>query len=162
MKDVYNTRLNKNINTDTNNDKTIKILSFALDDQEYGIDISYISTVIENEYSVTRVPGAPKFIKGVINLRGDIVPIMELRSKLKLPLTEDTIDTKVIVVDFNEILLGIKVDKVHEVIEIPKSSIEPLSRISNEEISEYYQGISKVGERIITLIDVEKLLKIES
>jgi len=159
MKDTYGTKLNKNVGTDSNIDKTMKALSFALDDQEYGIDISYIVTVIENEYTVTRVPGAPEFIKGVINLRGDIVPIMELRSKLRLPLIEDTIDTKVIVVDYNEVLLGIKVDKVNEVIEISRSSIEPISRISNEETSQYYQGISKVGEKVITLIDIGKIIE---
>jgi len=160
MVNIYNTKINKDTGVNTNNDKTIKVLSFVLDDKEYGIDINYITTVIENDYSITRVPGTPKFIKGVINLRGDIVPIMELRNKLKLPPVEDTIDTKVIVVDFNEVLLGIKVDKVNEVIEIPKSSFEPLSSISDDENLEYYQGISKVGDKIIILIDIEKIIEI--
>ncbi|NMB98231.1 MAG: chemotaxis protein CheW [Clostridiaceae bacterium] len=159
MKDTYNVKIDKDINEGLNKDKRTKILSFVIGDQEYGIDISYITTIIENKFLITRVPGAPEYIKGVINLRGDIVPIMELRRKLKLPCVEDTPDTKVIVIDFQEILLGIKVDQVNEVIEISDSSVETISGISDDEISEYYKGICKIGDKVVILFDIENIIK---
>ena len=83
---------------------------------------------------------------------------MELRRK-QLPCVEDTPDTKVIVIDFQEILLGIKVDQVNEVIEISDSSVETISGISDDEISEYYKGICKIGDKVVILFDIENIIK---
>ena len=159
MGDVYNSLLNKNMNKNLNNEKKQKILTFAMAGQEYGIDINYITTIIENEYPITRVPGAPKFIKGVINLRGDIVTIMELRHKLKLPSIEDTNETKIIVVNFEEIALGIKVDQVDEVVEILANSIEAITDISDKDISQYFSGLCKLNKRVIILLNIENIIK---
>lgn len=159
MKDTYNIELSSSSGKSKVEDIRTKLLSFSIGNQEYGIDISYITTIIENEYSVTRVPGAPEYIQGVINLRGDIVPIMDLRNKLKLPSVEDTPETKVIVVDFEGVVLGIKVDQVNEVIEISGTSIETISGITDEESSEYYYGISKIGDKVVILIDIQKIVQ---
>lgn len=159
MKDTYNIELISRSWKNKDEDKRIKLLSFTIGNQEYGIDISYITTIIENEYSVTRVPRAPEYIEGVINLRGDIVPIMDLRNKLRLDSVEDTPETKIIVVDFEGTVLGIKVDKVNEVIEISNTSVETISGISDEESSEYYSGISKIGDKVVILIDIAKIVQ---
>jgi len=159
MKDTNKGELDKNLGENLDKAKTQKVLSFMFGNQEYGINISYITTIIENEYPITRVPGAPDYINGVINLRGDIVPIMELRRKLKLPSIDDTQETKIIVVNFKDITIGIKVEQVNQVIEIHRNSIEIVSGISYEDCSEYFSGLCKVNDRVIILIDIEKVIK---
>lgn len=140
-------------------DNIMQVLSFKLGEEEYGTDISNISTIIENNLPITRVPGTPDFIKGVVNLRGDIVPIMELRQKLNLPTVEDTEDTKIIVVNINEMIVGIKVDRVIEVLQIDKEFIGEASDMGKGKSGEYFTGLFKFKERIIVLMNAEKLIK---
>jgi len=139
--------------------KYLQVLTLKLGDDEYGIDISKITTIIENNYSVTRVPGAPEYIQGVINLRGDIVPVMELRKKLKLAHAEDTEETKIIVVNVEDMMVGIKVDKVLEVIQLDRKSIDEISSADDEEVKGYFMGLGKYNDRVIILINAEKLVK---
>ncbi|HOJ09602.1 MAG TPA: chemotaxis protein CheW [Clostridiales bacterium] len=138
---------------------SFKLLSFTLGTQEYGIDISFISTIVENNYSITRVPGTSDCMKGVINLRGDIVPVMDLRTRINLPGVEDTQETKIIIVNMEEYSVGIKVDQVNKVIEINKSTIEKVSGISGEDSSDFFSGLVKCDDRLIILLDIEEIAK---
>ncbi|NSW89863.1 MAG: purine-binding chemotaxis protein CheW [Firmicutes bacterium] len=138
----------------------IQVLSFKLGEDEYGMDIRNITTIIENNLPITRVPGVPPYIKGVINLRGDIVPVLELRRKLNLQPVEDTEDTKIIVVDIDDMTVGIKVDRVLEVVQLDKECIEEVSGIGDENSRDYFSGLGRIKDRVIILMDIEKVIRI--
>jgi purine-binding chemotaxis protein CheW len=140
-------------------DTDILVLSFSLGDDEYGMDIRNIDTIIENNLPVTRVPGAPYYIKGVINLRGNVVPVLDLRSKLGFQPVKDKEETKIIVVNIDDMAVGIKVDRVLEVIEINKNCMEEASGMGDGNSNKYYQAIGKINDKMIILLDAEKVIK---
>ncbi|NJD02278.1 MAG: purine-binding chemotaxis protein CheW [Ruminiclostridium sp.] len=137
-----------------------KFLVFKLGDEEYGIDIQKIATIIEKDMSVTRVPGTPVFLKGVINLRGEIVPIIHLHTRFGLSGNEDTEKTRIVIVRFDEIIVGIIVDSIAEVIELNGESIENVTNFSGVFSAEYLYGVGKIEGRIITLLNLEKLVSL--
>jgi purine-binding chemotaxis protein CheW len=141
----------------TVNKETKQFVVFKVGDQEFGADIHKVS-IIEKPMSAARVPTTPKYIKGVINLRGEIIPIMSMRLKFDLPEIEETEDTRVIIFKFNEITLGILVDLVDEVISVSENDIESVTSITNDRSLDYIIGIAKVDGRIITLLNIEKLI----
>ena len=100
-------------------------------------------TIIERLLTITRVPKTPPYIKGVINLRGDIIPVMELRTRLDIPEIEKDDDTRIIIIDVNKISYGIIVDSVSEVIEIDEAQIESPSGIINDISMDYVNGVAK-------------------
>lgn len=136
-----------------------QFIIFKLGKEEYGIDIKKITT-IEQMKTITRVPKIPVFIKGVINLRGEIIPIMDLRTKFGLPKGEETEDSRIIIVKIEEEPVGIIVDAVAEVISLTDELIENVSNFSNELSMEYILGVGKVDDRIITLLNIEKLVSL--
>jgi len=139
------------------NEKTKQFIVFKLGKEEYGIDIQKITT-IEQMKTITRVPKIPVFIKGVINLRGEIIPIMDLRSKFNLPEAEETEDTRIIIVNIEEEPVGIIVDAVAEVLSLTEEAIENLNNLSTDLSMEFILGVGKVDDRIITLLNIEKLI----
>ena len=139
-------------------DKEIKqFVAFKVGDQEYGADIHKVS-IIEKNLNTARVPTTPDYIKGVVNLRGEIVTVMSLRLKFDLPEIEEDDDTRTIIFKFNEALLGIIVDAVDEVISLKESDIESVTQITNDRSLDYILGIAKVEGRLITLLNIEKLI----
>lgn len=130
---------------------------FKLANEEYGIDILRVKT-IEKMSSITRVPKTSTYVKGVINLRGEIVPIIDLREKFNLKYYEENENTRIIIVYADDVTVGLIVDSVSEVIEIDNSLIdEPPESIGNLEVSNIY-GIGKLNGRVIILLDVYKIL----
>ncbi len=139
-------------------EKEIKqFVAFKVGDQEYGADIHKVS-IIEKTLNTARVPTTPDYIKGVINLRGEIVTVMSLRLKFDLPEIEEDDDTRTIIFKFNEALLGIIVDSVDEVVSLRESDIESVTQITNDRSLDYILGIAKVEGRLITLLNIEKLI----
>ncbi len=139
-------------------DKEIKqFVAFKVGDQEYGADIHKVS-IIEKNLNTARVPTTPDYIKGVVNLRGEIVTVMSLRLKFDLPEIEEDDDTRTIIFKFNEALLGIIVDSVDEVVSLKESDIESVTQITNDRSLDYILGIAKVEGRLITLLNIEKLI----
>lgn len=139
-------------------DKEIKqFVAFKVGDQEYGADIHKVS-IIEKTLTTARVPTTPDYIKGVVNLRGEIVTVMSLRLKFGLPEIEEDDDTRTVIFKFNEALLGIIVDAVDEVISLKESDIESVTQITNDRSLDYILGIAKVEGRLITLLNIEKLI----
>lgn len=139
-------------------DKEIKqFVAFKVGDQEFGADIHKVS-IIEKTLNFARVPTAPSYIKGVVNLRGEIIPVMSLRLKFDLPEIEEDDDTRIIIFKFNEALLGIIVDAVDEVISLQESDIESVTSITNDRSLDYILGIAKVEGRLVTLLNIEKLI----
>jgi purine-binding chemotaxis protein CheW len=139
-------------------DKEIKqFVAFRVGDQEYGADIHKVS-IIERTLNTARVPTTPDYIKGVVNLRGEIVTVMSLRLKFDLPEIEVDDDTRTIIFKFNDVLLGIIVDSVDEVVSLRESDVESVTSITNDRSLDYIFGIAKVEGRLITLLNIEKLI----
>jgi purine-binding chemotaxis protein CheW len=137
-----------------------KFLTFRLGAEEYGIDIRKITTIIEKEMAIARVPKTPDYLKGVINLRGEIIPVMSLRKRFSVEEIEYTEETRIIIVKIEEITIGLIVDAVSEVIEFEDESIESISNIGGL-TTEYILGVGKKDGRIVTLLSLEKLIGIE-
>lgn len=132
---------------------------FKLDKEEYGVDIQKVTT-IERMAGIARVPKTPDYIKGVINLRGEIIPIIDIRKKFNLPSLEESEDTRIIIIKIGDISAGIIVDAVAEVTQLSEEAIETVSGLNSERSMDYILGVGKLENRIITLLDLEKLVKI--
>lgn len=137
-----------------------KYLVFRLGNEEYGIDIQKITTIIEKDMSIARVPRTPAFLKGVINLRGEIIPVIHLRIKFGLPEIQDTEETRIIIVKLEEIAVGLIVDAVAEVVELGEDSIENVTNFGDVLSAEYLYGVGKIDGRIVTLLNLEKLVSL--
>lgn len=137
--------------------ETKQYIVLNLGHEEYGIDIQKIQ-IIEKVSAITRVPKAPDFIKGVVNQRGEIIPVMSLRAKFSLPEVEYTDASRIIIVKLEDDSIGIIVDSVREVLSFSEKNIENVQNITSGPGSEYVLGVGKVDERIITLLDLKKLI----
>lgn len=138
--------------------ETKQYIVFSLGEERFGIDSLKITT-IDRMKTITRVPKTPGFIKGVINLRGDIIPVMDLRQKFKLPQIEETEDTRIIILKLEEVSIGVIVDQVVHTIQLGEDAIENVSGLLNNIANDYIDGIGKVDGEIVTLLNFEKLIK---
>ncbi len=129
-------------------------------DEEYGLDITMVTT-IERLMNIARVPKTPKYIKGVINLRGEIIPVIDIRLKFNLGESIETEDSRIIIIKIEDNSVGIIVDAVAEVIQFREEDIENITNFSNDLSMDYIFGVGKVDNRIITLLNLEKLINIE-
>lgn len=136
--------------------KMLKIVAFKLGEEEYGLDIDQVQS-IERIDHITRVPNAPSYVKGVINLRGNVNPVIDLRSKLNLGQAHYTENTRVIIVNYPDIDLGLIVDQTSDVIDVEPEAIEMISSSSFN--ADYFRGIAKVDGRLIILIKLAELMK---
>lgn len=125
--------------------------------EQYGINIQFVQN-IERMLNITRVPKAPYHIKGVINLRGDIIPVMSLRIKFGLEPDEYTNDTRIIIVKLDGNAMGIIVDEVKEVINLTEEDIEKVTKDTNDEKSIYIQGVGKIDQELFTLLNLDGLI----
>jgi purine-binding chemotaxis protein CheW len=139
---------------------TEHLATFYLDREEYGVDVKQVSE-IRRVTEITVVPRAPEFMRGVINLRGRILPVMDLRCKLGLGEAGDTPNTRIIVVKVRERLIGLLVDGASQVLKVPVSRIEPPPEEVVERGGDYIRGVAKLDDRLIILMDIERLLEHE-
>lgn len=143
---------------DTNNDiSEIQLVVFDLSSEHYGVYISDVREIMRIQ-SITKVPGAVSFVEGVINLRGKVLPVMDLRKRLGQKVAERTKESRIVVIDVSGGEVGVIVDAVTEVLRIPRSSIEPPSTLVAHANANYLQGIAKLADRLIILLDLEKLM----
>lgn len=133
-----------------------KYLTFYIEDDCYGIAIRYVTEIIGVQ-PITEVPELPEYIRGIINLRGKIIPIMDVRLRFKKPFLEYDDRSCVIIVEMNEINMGLVVDRVAEVLYIPDKDIAPPPEISKGH-NRYIQGIGKVGDDVKLILDCNKIL----
>lgn len=133
-----------------------KYLTFHLAGEDYGIEIRYVTEIIGVQ-KITPVPNTPHYLKGVINLRGRVIPIMDVRRRFHLPECEYDERTCVIVVRLAETLIGLVVDTVSEVVAIPATDIQPPPGRSSHQ-NQFVQGLGKLGDGIKILLDVTRLL----
>ena len=133
-----------------------KYLTFHLDDECYGIEIKYVMEIIGLQ-KITSVPEMPDFVRGIVNLRGKIIPVMDVRVRFKKPFREYMDRTCIIVIEMNELTIGLIVDSVAEVIAIPASDVVAPPEV-NRRSNRFVMGIGKVGKEVKLLLDCEKLL----
>lgn len=134
-----------------------EFLTFTLGKEEYGIDILRVQE-IRGYDAVTRIANAPEFIKGVINLRGVIVPIIDLRIKFNLGAPEYNQFTVVIVLNIGKRVVGVVVDSVSDVLSLEREQIRPAPEFSSNFDTKYLMGLGAIDERMLILVDIERLL----
>ncbi|MCC9603423.1 chemotaxis protein CheW [Stieleria sp. JC731] len=134
-----------------------QFLTFKLNDEEFGVEILRVQE-IKGLSRITPVPNMPGYVRGMMNLRGTVVPILDLRSKLSLPTIEYNQFAVIIVVTINDKITGLLVDGVNDVLNVANSDIEDTPSICAEFDATCVNGIAKVGERLITLLDLNRLI----
>ena len=145
----------------TTNDKEGKYLTFALANEEYGLEILKVREII-GYIDVTAVPQTPSHVKGVINLRGQVIPVVDLRAKFGMATTDVTDETCIIVVEITQnsrkFNTGIVVDRVREVLDIAGGNIEEAPRFGASVNTDFILGMGKVGDAVKILLDIDKVL----
>ena len=140
--------------------QTTQYLTFKLDEEVFALDVAKVREILDFT-TVTRVPQTPDFMRGVINLRGSVVPVMDLRLKFGMSSTEKTVNTCVIVVEMvmeGEIMiLGVLADSVQEVIDLEPEQIEPAPRIGTKLNTEFILGMGKHNETFMMILDIDKV-----
>ncbi|MDH7603917.1 MAG: chemotaxis protein CheW [Melioribacter sp.] len=135
----------------------LQLVGFKIAEEEYAVDILMVQEIIRM-MQVTKVPNAPDFVDGVVNLRGRIIPVIDLRSKLGLSRKEVDKDKRIIVVEVSGKTVGFIVDAVTEVLRIPASITEPPPDLITNVNSEFIKAVGKLEDRLLILIDLEKIL----
>jgi purine-binding chemotaxis protein CheW len=136
-----------------------KFLTFVLGSESYGIEIKHVTEIIGIQ-AITEVPELPEYIRGIINLRGKIIPVMDVRLRFKKPFRDYNDRTCTIVVDIKEVSIGLIVDGVSEVVSIPDTEIVAPPDL-NKGGNRYIKGIGKIGSDVKLILDCEKLLSDE-
>jgi purine-binding chemotaxis protein CheW len=132
----------------------MQLVVFRVGREEYGLDIQEVKEIIKMQ-EITEIPNAPEFIEGVINLRGQITPVMDMRKRLKTGSRETGRDTRIVIVETDGSNMGIIVDSVTGVIHIPEESISP-PPVGGD--NEFVKGVGKIDGRLLILIDIGKML----
>ncbi len=139
--------------------ETTQYLTFKLDDEVFALDITKVREVLDFT-TVTKVPRTPEFMRGVINLRGSVVPVVDLRLKFGMSKTEKTVNTCIIVevkVDDETKVLGALADSVQEVMDLESDHIEPAPKIGTRLNTEFIKGMGKRDDRFVILLDIDKV-----
>jgi len=134
-----------------------QFLTFNLGEELYGVDILRVQE-IKGYTAVTKIPNTPPHIKGVLNLRGTIVPIVELRTKFGMPTIDYTAFTVIIVVVVRDKVMGLVVDSVSDVLNIDKKDIQPPPQFGGKVDVSFMNGIGKSGDKLVALLDMDRLL----
>ena len=155
MSDLYEITPIEEDNSEVVQDE--KYLTFMLGEEEFGIDISYVTEIIGIQ-SITFVPDLPIFVKGIINLRGQIIPVVDVRLRFQKEEVEYNDRTCIIVIQIHDLSIGYIVDSVAECDQIPESCIITPPRASKTYHQKYISGIGKVQNKIILILDCEKMI----
>jgi len=138
-----------------------KYLTFKLGSEEFGLEILKVQEIIQMQ-SITRVPRTPEFVRGVINLRGKVIPVVDLRLKFGMESTDDTERTCIVVVQIRNatsvVVMGTIIDEVREVLDIPEASIEDTPSFGTSIDTEFILGMGKIGQNVKILLDIDKVL----
>lgn len=140
--------------------KNQQLVSFRIGSEEFGISIMKVQEIIRMQ-EITRVPQMPDFIEGVINLRGNVIPIIDLRKRFNLEISAKTNETRIVVVSVLDRIMGIIVDGVSEVLRLTDDQIEPPPPVISNIGKEYIKGIGKLDKRLLILLDIDRILSSE-
>lgn len=148
-------------NSKSNRAHAGKYLTFQLASEVYGLEVLKVHEII-GMMPITRVPKMPVFIRGIINLRGKLIPVIDMREKFSLIKQIDTAKTCIIVVQIKEkeipVTIGILVDAVAEVLDIPLANVEPTPSFGSDVNTQFILGIGKISEKVVMLLDIDKIL----
>jgi purine-binding chemotaxis protein CheW len=142
-------------------DEALQLVTFRLGNEEFGIDITKVQE-INRMIDITKIPNAPRHVEGVVNLRGKIIPIVSLRTKLGFGQAEWDKSTRIMVVEIEGKILGFIVDSVSEVLRIHDAKVEPAPSITGSSESVYIEGVINLSDRILILLDLKALLEGDS
>lgn len=134
-----------------------QLVTFGLGSEEFGIDIMLVQEIIRIP-PITRVPKAPSYVEGVINLRGNVIPVVSLRNRFGMEHAEETDLSRIIVLQVHNKVFGIRVDAVTEVLRLDTDSIEPPPPVALGMDSHYIRGVGKIGERLLILLDLDQIM----
>ncbi|MBP6177748.1 MAG: chemotaxis protein CheW [Anaerolineales bacterium] len=137
-----------------------QLVVFELANEFYGINIALVESIIKVQ-AITQLPQTPNYVKGVTNLRGSVLPVIDLRTRFALETKEDTRQTRIIIVTMGSVKVGVVVDGVSEVLRISDESIEPLPPLVNSVDSAFLKGIVRLENRLIILLELSKVLNLE-
>ena len=143
-----------------NDDTIIQWVTFHLENEKYGIKVMQVQEVLRMT-EIAPVPGAPHYVLGIINLRGNVVTVIDTRRRFGLADVENDDETRIVIVEANNNVVGILVDSVAEVVDLKISEIETAPNVGNDESSKYIQGVSSRENELLILVDVNKLLSDE-
>ncbi len=139
----------------------IQLVSFVIGNEEYGVDILLVQE-IHRILPITSVPNAPNYVEGVINLRGQVIPIIDLRKRMGMENKERDRNTRIIVVEINHITAGFIVDAVKEVIRLPSGVTEKPPEITSSGNTEFIEAVGKLEDRMLLLVDIRKVLAVSA
>lgn len=140
-----------------NGSDLIQLVTFSIAEEEFGVEILRVQEIIRL-MPITRVPNAPPSVEGVINLRGKVIPVIDLRRRFGMEAAEADEHTRIVVMDLHDRVVGFVVDAVREVLRIESSAIEPPPQVVSGIGSEYLKGMGRIGDRLLILLDLDRLL----
>jgi len=138
-------------------EEELRWVTFELENEIYGISVAEVREVLRYT-DIAPVPGSPSYVIGIINLRGNVVTVIDTRARFDLGPKDINDDTRIIIIDIEDQEVGILVDSVAEVVDISLSAIEAAPNVGNEETSRYIQGVTSMNGQLLILVDVNKLL----
>ena len=134
-----------------------QLVTFSLGSEEFGVDIMRVQEIIRIP-PITRVPKAPAYVEGVINLRGNVIPVVSLRNRFGMPRVEETDLSRIVVLQVQSKVFGVRVDAVTEVLRIDSEAIEPPPQVALGMDAQFIRGVGKIGERLLILLDLDHIM----
>ncbi|MFT6113353.1 MAG: purine-binding chemotaxis protein CheW [Oleispira sp.] len=141
-------------------DPILQWVTFRLENESYGINVMQVQEVLRYT-EIAPVPGAPPYVLGIINLRGNVVTVIDTRSRFALPNAETTDQTRIVIIEAENQVVGILVDSVAEVVYLRQSEIETTPNVGNDESAKFIQGVCHKNDELLILVDLEKLMSDE-
>ncbi len=136
----------------------LQLVTFTLGSEEYAVDILKVQE-INRMTEVAKVPNAPSYVEGVINLRGRVIPVVSLRGRFGMPDKDSDEQSRIMIMDIQGITIGLVVDAVSEVLRIPTNTVDPTPNMATAMSTEFITGIAKLEDRLIILLDLDKLIE---
>ncbi|MFT6343343.1 MAG: purine-binding chemotaxis protein CheW [Paraglaciecola sp.] len=147
-------------NVAANNDEVLQWVTYKLGEETYGINVMQVQEVLRHT-EIAPVPGAPDYVLGIINLRGNVVTVIDTRSRFGLPPSDITDNTRIVIIESDDQVVGILVDSVAEVVYLRSSEIDSAPNVGTEESAKFIQGVSNRDGELLILVDLNKLLNDE-
>ncbi|WP_404409199.1 chemotaxis protein CheW [Jeotgalibacillus malaysiensis] len=142
----------------SNQEHDLKVIVFQLVNKEYAVPVQNVQS-IEKVMHITRVPGVPAYVRGVINLRGVVTPIIDLRKRFSLEETVESEHTRIIIITIDGLNVGLIVDSANDVLDLSKDSIEPQPQVVGSIETDFISGVAKIGRRLLILLQLDKVLE---
>lgn len=135
---------------------TLKFITFGLGREKFGISIDEVKEIIA-EYTIVPLPRTPEFIEGIISLRGDIIPIVDMRARFEMEPRENDDETRIIVLEMQDFAVGIQVDNVYEVLKLPEDAIEPPPKLVGGLKGEYIDGVAETKDKLTIILNLDEI-----